>query len=33
MNELQSGDRFAAQRDLEVVANSLVDLENTLFGS
>jgi predicted negative regulator of RcsB-dependent stress response len=33
MNELQSGDRFAAQRDLEIVANTLVDLEKTLFGS
>lgn len=31
LNELET-DEFAAQRDLEILANNLVDLERTLFG-
>lgn len=32
LNEIET-DRFAAQRDLEILANNLVELERTLFGS
>ncbi|MDX1600945.1 MAG: hypothetical protein R3191_05475 [Anaerolineales bacterium] len=31
LNEIET-DRFAAQRDLEILANNLVELERTLFG-
>ncbi len=31
VNELNANDLFAAKRDLEVIANTLVDLESTLF--
>lgn len=31
LNELET-DEFAAQRDLEILANNLVDLERTMFG-
>jgi hypothetical protein len=32
-NELKANDLFAAKRDLEVIANTLVDLEGSLFSS
>jgi hypothetical protein len=31
LDELAADDQFAAKRDLEVIANSLVDLEGALF--
>lgn len=33
LDELNANDLFAAKRDLEVIANTLVDLESTLFSA